>query len=101
MAEFFEFLWVFFAGLKVVLPVHSALFFTIAINGLVIGRIEGWRASESLYHAFINATTVGYGDYSPTRPLTRCSSWSTRPLRLRKHRPVPLRYRRCCRQYRR
>ncbi|MGI9321392.1 MAG: potassium channel family protein [Thiogranum sp.] len=35
--------------------------------GMLIGKIEGWSLSDSLYHAFINATTVGYGDFRPSR----------------------------------
>ena len=41
----------------------------IAILGLVIGRMEGWSRGDALYHAFINATTVGYGDLRPSKPL--------------------------------
>ena len=26
----------------------------------------GWSLSDTLYHAFINATTVGYGDFRPS-----------------------------------
>ena len=35
--------------------------------GIFIGRIEGWSLSDSIYHAFINATTVGYGDFRPAK----------------------------------
>ena len=38
----------------------------IAFIGFIIGRIVGWSLSDSLYHAFINATTVGYGDFRPS-----------------------------------
>jgi voltage-gated potassium channel len=46
------------------------LLFLVAMIGLIgylIGRIEGWSSSDALYHAFINATTVGYGDFRPTK----------------------------------
>ena len=47
------------------------LLLLIAILGLVIGRLEGWSRGDALYHAFINATTVGYGDLRPTRPWAK------------------------------
>ena len=43
----------------------------IVINGLLIGRIEGWRRGDALYHALINATTVGYGDFRPTKGVAK------------------------------
>ena len=43
-------------------PILLMLIALIVLNGLSIGRVEGWKVGESLYHAFINATTVGYGD---------------------------------------
>ncbi|WP_367180590.1 ion channel [uncultured Ruegeria sp.] len=39
--------------------------------GLSIGRIKGWSTGTSLYHAPINATTVGYGDTKPEKPASR------------------------------
>ncbi|MEM8728379.1 MAG: potassium channel family protein [Pseudomonadota bacterium] len=54
-------------GLSALSPVLITLLLLISINGLVIGRMQGWSVGDSLYHAFINATTVGYGDYRPTR----------------------------------
>ena len=47
------------------------LLLLIAILGLVIGRLEGWSRGDAIYHAFINATTVGYGDLRPTHPLAK------------------------------
>jgi voltage-gated potassium channel len=37
----------------------------IVALGLLLGRLEGWPRLEALYQAFINATTVGYGDFHP------------------------------------
>jgi voltage-gated potassium channel Kch len=48
-------------------PILGFLLLVIALVGYVIGRLEGWSAFDSLYHAFINATTVGYGDFRPSR----------------------------------
>ena len=43
----------------------------IILTGYIIGRIEEWSTSDALYHAFINATTVGYGDLRPTRKSSK------------------------------
>ena len=55
---------------------HAApllIFFILLISfiGYLIGKIEEWSIWDSLYHAFINATTVGYGDFRPTRKTSR------------------------------
>ena len=52
-------------GLRVVWPVLSILIGTIAVLGLVVGRIEGWSVQESLYFAFVSGLTIGYGDFAP------------------------------------
>ena len=54
-------------GLAGVAPILLPLIALILSNGLLIGRLEGWRRGDAIYHAFINATTVGYGDFRPTR----------------------------------
>ena len=48
-------------------PVLTCLIAVIGLLGHLIGRIEGWSPGDALYHAFINATTVGYGDLRPTK----------------------------------
>lgn len=55
-------------------PILAALLAGIIANGLLIGRLEGWRMGDALYHAFINATTVGYGDFRPTRGVAKLLS---------------------------
>ena len=62
--EFLRTLWtdLLYAG-----PLLIFLLVLIALIGYIIGRIEGWSISDSLYHAFINATTVGYGDFRPAK----------------------------------
>jgi voltage-gated potassium channel len=62
----FEFLRIFFLDLFYAAPIILFLLILIALIGCIIGRIEGWSLSNSLYHAFINATTVGYGDFRPS-----------------------------------
>lgn len=61
-----EFLHIFALDLMFAAPILISLVLLIALIGFVIGRIEGWSLSDSLYHAFINATTVGYGDFRPS-----------------------------------
>lgn len=48
-------------------PILVFLLLLIVLIGVRIGRLEDWPLSDALYHAFINATTVGYGDLRPTR----------------------------------
>jgi voltage-gated potassium channel Kch len=57
---------VFYAG-----PILVCLVLLISFIGYSIGRIEGWSRSDSLYHAFINATTVGYGDFRPGKKSSK------------------------------
>lgn len=60
-----EFIKNFAIGLFYAAPLVIALMLLIAVIGLVIGKREGWSRIDSLYYAFITATTVGYGDYRP------------------------------------
>lgn len=52
-------------------PVVGLLLVMVTLIGILIGRLEGWSASDALYHAFINATTVGYGDFRPSRKVSK------------------------------
>ena len=67
----FRFLHVFAFDLLYASPVLVCLVLLIAFIGLSIGRIEGWSRFDALYHAFINATTVGYGDLRPTKKSSK------------------------------
>ena len=60
-----------FAGLRVVWPILSGLLLLIVALGLVIGRIERWTITESVYFAFVSGLTIGYGDLAPKTVLTR------------------------------
>ena len=61
-----QFLRIFFLDLAYAAPLLISLLMLIAVIGYISGWIEGWSPGDSLYHAFINATTVGYGDFRPT-----------------------------------
>ena len=66
-----SFIHVFFMDLIHAAPLLVFFIVLISFIGYFIGKIEGWSIWESLYHAFINATTVGYGDFRPGRKSSR------------------------------
>ncbi len=66
-----RFLSVFFWDVIYLSPILVFLLAVICVLGILMGRIEGWPTGASLYHAFINATTVGYGDIRPHKPAGR------------------------------
>jgi len=66
-----RFMRVFFIELYYAAPVLMLLVLLISAIGYVIGRKEGWSRLDAFYHAFINATTVGYGDLRPTKNLSK------------------------------
>ncbi len=58
-------------GLRVVWPILSGLLGLIIASGLVVGLLEGWSVSESIYFAFVSGLTIGYGDLAPRSLLAR------------------------------
>ena len=60
-----QFIQMFGTGLFHAIPILLFLTVLIIVLGLWIGRREGWSRSDSIYYAFITATTVGYGDFRP------------------------------------
>jgi Ion channel len=60
-------------GLSVILPFLAL----IIIGAVVIGPLEGWTITESIYFAVVSLTTVGFGDYYPTRnaSIWFCCLW--------------------------
>ena len=67
----FDFIRMFAGGLFYAAPLLAALVLVIVILGHVIGKLEGWSKPDALYHAFITATTVGYGDFHPRKKRSK------------------------------
>ena len=52
-------------------PVLSLLLAGIVGLGLLVGFIEGWSVSDSIYFAFVSGLTIGYGDLAPKTLVAR------------------------------
>lgn len=68
------FVWIFILDLFYAGPILLILVFLIILVGHSIAKIEGWSNMDGIYHGFINATTVGYGDLRPTKSITKLLS---------------------------
>jgi voltage-gated potassium channel len=66
-----SFVKVFFIGLGMAIPLLVLFMGVISLLGLWIGRREKWTRFDSVYYAFITATTVGYGDMRPVSKLSK------------------------------
>ena len=66
-----DFIRMFSIGLFYAAPLLAMLVLLIVVLGHVLGRLEGWSKFDALYHAFVAATTLGYGDLHPRRKRSK------------------------------
>jgi voltage-gated potassium channel len=66
-----DFVRMFALGVYYSAPLLAALALLIIILGHRVGRLEGWSHLDAIYHAFVAATTLGYGDLHPTRKRSK------------------------------
>jgi len=62
------------ARLPLVWPIFSGLLGMMIGLGLLIAYLEGWHLLDVVYFAFITGLTVGYGDLTPTLPVSRVAA---------------------------
>jgi len=62
-----DFIRMFSIGLFYAAPLLATLALIIVVLGHFLGRLEGWSKFDALYHAFVTATTLGYGDFHPSK----------------------------------
>jgi len=67
----FVFLHMFVVGLFYTAPLLALMLLIIVVLGHFLGKLEGWSRLDAMYHAFIVATTVGYGDFYPRKRLSK------------------------------
>ena len=52
-------------------PVLIYVTFIVLIGAILFRWLEGWGWIDSFYFVIITLTTIGYGDFTPSTPLTK------------------------------
>jgi hypothetical protein len=52
-------------------PILIYVAIVVLIGAVIYHWLEGWSWLDSFYFVVITLTTIGYGDFSPTTPLTK------------------------------